>query len=157
YEQIITVSAPLSGKVLEVSAVGGEFRNEINTPLVTVADLSRVWATSDVPESVIREYHVGGAVTVELIAYPNEAFHARVTRIADTVNSETRTIKVSAEMENPGGRLRPEMFGRLRYAGRTVPAPWVPMSAVVRIGDKDFVFVEQARGKFLSTPVELGK
>ena len=34
-----------------------------------------------------------------------------LARIADTVDSETRTIKVSAELDNPGGRLRPEMYG----------------------------------------------
>jgi multidrug efflux pump subunit AcrA (membrane-fusion protein) len=91
------------------------------------------------------------------LGYPNETFRARVTRIADTVNSETRTIKVSAELDNSAGRLRPEMFGRLRYADGLAPASWVPDSAVVRIGNKDFVFVEQARGRFASSPVELGK
>ena len=156
FQQEITVTAPVSGKVLDVNVVDGEFRNEINAPMITIADLSHVWATSEVPESKIRHCRVGGTADLELIAYPNETFRARVTRIADTVNSETRTIKVSAELENSAGRLRPEMFGRLRYAGGLVATPWVPASAVVRIGDKDFVFVEQAPGRFLSTVVELG-
>lgn len=157
FDQEITVTAPVSGKVLDVNVVDGEFRNEINAPMITIADLSRVWATSEVPESNIRHCRVGGTADLELIAYPSETFRARVTRIADTVNSETRTVKVSAELENSAGRLRPEMFGRLRYAGGLVPTPWVPASAVVRIGDKDFVFVEQAPGRFLSTVVELGQ
>ena len=151
------MKAPISGKVLELSVVEGEYRNEINTPLITIADLSRVWATSEVPESKIRYCRVGGMADLQLIAYPNETFRARVTRIADTVNSETRTVKVSAELDNPGGRLRPEMFGQLRYADGLVPTPWVPDSAVVRIGDKDFVFLKQAPGRFLSSAVELGK
>ena len=128
-----------------------------HTPLITVADLSRVWATSDVPESKIRFCKVGGTADLELIAYPGQTFKGRVTRIADTVNSETRTIKVTAELANPGGRLRPEMYGRLRYADGTVPAPWIPDAAVIRSSDKEFVFVEQSRGRFRSTPVELGK
>lgn len=157
FQQHVTVTAPISGRVLEISVVGGEFRNEINTPLVTVADLSRVWATSDVPESKIRFCKIGGTADLELIAYPGQTFKGRVTRIADTVNSETRTIKVTAELDNPGGRLRPEMFGRLRYADGLVPAAWIPSGAVVRSSDKDFVFVEQSAGRFLSTPVDLGK
>lgn len=157
FQQQIVVTAPISGKVLEVSVVAGEYRNEINTPLVTIADLSRVWATSEVPESKIRYCKVGGTADLELIAYPNETFRARVTRIADTVGSETRTIKVSAEIENIGGRLRPEMFGQLRYADGLTPCPWVPDSAVVRIGDKALVFLEQGPGRFISSPVELGK
>jgi len=157
FQQQIVVNAPISGKVLEISVVGGEYRNEINTPLITIADLSRVWATSAVPESKIRFCKVGGMADLQLIAYPNETFRARVTRIADTVGSETRTIKVSAELENPGGRLRPEMFGQLRYADELKPAPWVPDSAVVRIGDRDLVFIEQGSGRFVSSPVELGR
>jgi membrane fusion protein, heavy metal efflux system len=156
FQQQIVVKAPISGKVLEVSVVEGEYRNEINTPLVTISDLSHVWATSEVPESAIRHCKVGGIVDLELIAYPKEVFHARVTRIADTVNSETRTIKVSAEMENPGGRLRPQMFGQLRYAGGTMSMPWVPEVSIVRLDGKDFVFVEKEKGRFVATPVELG-
>ena len=155
--QTVTVTSPLAGKVLEVSVVDGEFRNEISTPLMTIADLSRVWATSEVPESKIRYCRVGGAADLELIAYPGKTFRARVTRIADTVNGETRTIKVSAELDNPGGQLRPEMYGRLRSSDGTMKRPWVPGSAVVRIGEKDFVFVEKAPGRFLSTPIQLGQ
>jgi cobalt-zinc-cadmium efflux system membrane fusion protein len=94
---------------------------------------------------------------LQLIAYPNETFHARVTRIADTVDRDTRTIRVSAELDNSTGRLRPEMFGTLRYEGQLVPTPFVPDSAVVRMADKDYVFVEQAPGRFASTAVALGK
>jgi cobalt-zinc-cadmium efflux system membrane fusion protein len=157
FQQQIVVTAPISGKVLEVSVVEGEYRNEINAPLMTISDLSRVWATSEVPESEIANCRIGGIVDLELISFPNEVFHARVTRIADTVNSDTRTIKVSAELDNPGGKLRPEMFGKLHYENGTTPMPWVPTSAVVRIGSKDFVFVEQDKGHFLSTQVELGQ
>lgn len=157
FQQHVTVTAPVSGKVLDISAVDGEYRNEINTPLVTIADLSRVWVTSEVPESKIRYCKAGGTAELELIAYPNETFRARVTRIADTVNSETRTVKVNAEIENRDGRLRPEMFGRVRYAHGLVAAPWVPDSAVVRVGDRDFVFVEQSRGRFEIRNVQLAR
>jgi cobalt-zinc-cadmium efflux system membrane fusion protein len=155
-QQLVTVTAPIAGKVLELSVVEGEYRNEVNTPLITIADLSRVWATSEVPESKIRYCKIGGVAELELIAYPNETFRARVTRIADTVDRETRTIRVSAELENADGRLRPEMFGTVRYADGLVAMPWVPDAAVVRIGDKDYVFREQAPGRFVSSPVTLG-
>jgi cobalt-zinc-cadmium efflux system membrane fusion protein len=156
-DQAVTVAAPLSGKVLELSVVEGEFRTETSTPLVTIADLSRVWATSEVPESKIRYCKMGGQADLELIAYPNEKFRGHVTRIADTVNGETRTIKVSTELDNSAGRLRPEMFGQLRYADGLVPTPWAPAAAVVRVGQRDCVFVEQGTGKFVATPVEMGQ
>ncbi len=157
FQQRIVVTAPISGKIMEVSVVEGEFRNEINTPLITVTDLSRVWVTSEAPESKIRLFRVGGIAHLELIAYPGETFHARVTRIADSVDAETRTIKVNAELDNRAGKLRPDMFGSLRYAGGEAPTPWIPESAVVRLNGSDLVFVEQGPGRFLPVRVELGK
>ncbi|MEP7363785.1 MAG: efflux RND transporter periplasmic adaptor subunit [Acidobacteriota bacterium] len=157
FQQQITLTAPISGKVLAVNAVDGEFRNEITAPLVTIADLSRVWATSDVPESKIRYCKVGGMASLELIAFPNETFRAKVTRIADTVDGETRTIQVSAELDNTSGRFRPEMFGTVRYADGMTTEPWVPDAAVVRVNDQDFVFIELAPGRFRSTLVDVGK
>ena len=157
FQQRIVVTAPISGKVMEINVVEGEFRNEINTPLVTINDLSRVWVESEVPESKIRLFRLGGIAQLELIAYPNEIFRAKVTRIADSVDSETRTIKVDAEMENAGGKLRPEMFGSLRYSAGETSSPWIPDGAVVRLNGVDLVFVERSVGRFLSVPVELGK
>ncbi len=82
---------------------------------MTIADLSTVWVSSDVPESAIRFIQPGERIDVHLTAYPGETFHGRVTRIADTVDPQTRTIKVRAEMDNSHGRLRPEMFGTIRH------------------------------------------
>ena len=142
---------------MEINVVEGEFRNEINTPLITINDLSRVWVESEVPESKIRLFRLGGIAQLELIAFPNEIFRAKVTRIADSVDSETRTIKVDAEMENASGKLRPEMFGSLRYSTGETSSPWIPEGAVVRLNGVDLVFVEKSAGRFLSVPVELGK
>lgn len=157
FQQQAKIGSPISGKVLEISVVEGEYHNEINAPLFTIADLSRVWVSSEVPESAIRYFKIGGMAELELIAYPQESFHARVTRIADTVDSDTRTIKVSAELDNTSGRLRPQMFGKLKYEGSMAVATWVPEDAVVQVEGKDTVFVEQSKGRFLATTVAAGQ
>ena len=54
--------APLAGKVLELSVVPGEFRNDTSAGLMTIADLSTVWVTSQVPETYIRFVQVGERV-----------------------------------------------------------------------------------------------
>jgi cobalt-zinc-cadmium efflux system membrane fusion protein len=112
----VIVRAPIAGKVLEISVAPGEFRNDSSASLMTVADLHSVWIAAQVPESEIRHIRAGEAVEVELAAYPGEVFHARVRRIADTVDPQTRTVKVQAEIANPSGRLLPEMFGSIRHS-----------------------------------------
>ena len=91
--------------MLDLSVVPGEFRNDTNAPLMTIADLSTVWVTSQVPESYIRFVQVGERVEVSLVAYPGEVFDGRVARVADVVDPQTRTIKVHAELAEPARPL----------------------------------------------------
>ncbi len=153
----VTVRSPLGGKVLELSVVPGEFRNDTSASLMTIADLSTVWVTSQVPESYIRFVQVGERVEITLVAYPDETFEGRVSRIADTVDPQTRTVKVQAEMENRHARFRPEMFGSVHHVESTENIPVIPAAAVVQEGDHPAVFVEKTPGHFEERPVALGK
>lgn len=152
----VMVRAPISGKVLELAVAPGEYRTDTAASLMTVADLSTVWITSSVPESSIRLIEVGEPVDVVLAAYPGEAFHGRVTRIADTVDAETRTVKVQAELANPGGRFRPEMFGSIRHSHGPKPVPVIPLGAVIQTGQGAVVYRETGKGVFEKTVVTVG-
>jgi cobalt-zinc-cadmium efflux system membrane fusion protein len=92
-----------------------------------------------------------------LTAYPGETFHGRVTRIADTVDPQTRTIKVRAEMENSRGKLRPEMYGTIRHTDSMKTLPVVPVGAVLQGDGKTSVWVETARGHFQTVDVKTGE
>ena len=154
--QVIQVRAPISGKVLEINVAPGEYRNDTGTPLMTIADLSRVWIASDVPESAIRLIHVGERVTITMVAYPGEEFEGRVARIADVLDPQTRTVKVFVDMANPRGRFRPEMFATIRHAGDSRPTPVLPVAAVVQEYGHPIVFLERTPGHFVRREVVLG-
>jgi membrane fusion protein, heavy metal efflux system len=156
FDQQVVVRAPLSGKVLELSVVPGEFRNDTTAPLLTLADLSTVWVTSQVPETYIRFVQLGERVQISLVAFPGETFEGRVSRIADTVDAQTRTVKVQAELDNSHGRLRPEMYGSIHHIESTKPTPVVPAGAVIQSGEHSTVFVETAAGRFERRPVTIG-
>ena len=156
FDQQVVVRAPLSGKVLDLSVVQGEFRNDTTAPLMTIADLSTVWVASQVPESYIRFVQIGEPVEISLVAYPGEKFEGRVLRIADTVDPQTRTVKVQAELDNRGGRLRPEMYGSIHHIEATRPTPVVPAGAVIQSGDRSVVFVETSPGHFEQHAVTIG-
>ncbi len=157
FGQKVTVPAPFSGKVLEMNVAPGEYHNDTNAPVMTIADLSTVWVASDVPESAIRFIKPGERIDVTLAAYPGETFHGRVTRIADTVDPQTRTIKVRAEMDNSAGRLRPEMFATIRHTEAMRVVPVVPSGAVVQGGGKAIVWVERETGRFQPVEVKTGE
>jgi cobalt-zinc-cadmium efflux system membrane fusion protein len=157
FKQQVTVRSPLSGKVLELSVVPGEFRNDTSAPVMTIADLSTVWVSSQVPETYIRFILLHEKVEIRLVAYPDETFEGRVLQISDTVDPLTRTVKVHAEMDNSQGRFRPEMFGSIHHIESTARMPVVPASAVIEGDGRSVVFVESAPGTFQERVVALGK
>jgi cobalt-zinc-cadmium efflux system membrane fusion protein len=93
---------------------------------------------------------------VRLAAYPSEVFHARVARIADTVDPQTRTVKVQAELDNPGGRLRPEMFGTIHHVEAIAKATVVPIGAVIDDNGQSVLFVQTSPGTFERRVVQPG-
>lgn len=152
----VTVRAPIGGKVLEIAVAPGEFRNDASATLMTVADLRSVWVSAQVSESEIRHIHLGEAIEVRLAAYPDDVFRARVTRIADIVDPQTRTIKVQAEIANPAGRLLPEMFGSIRHSDGERTFLAIPAAAVVQTGGRSVVLVEDAPGSFRERTIRVG-
>ena len=157
FKQQVIVRSPLAGKVLDLSIVQGEYRNDTSAAVVTIADLRTVWVASQVPETYIRFVRLKEKVEVRLIAYPGETFEAHVSRIADTVDPQTRTVKVQAEMDNPGGRFRPEMYGSIHHVERSVPTAVLPDGAILEEGGRSTVFVESSPGTFERRAVQLGK
>lgn len=157
FRQRIVVRAPLSGKVTEMTVVAGEYRNDLSAPLLTIADLSSVWISAQVPESAIRLVKPGELFDVSLTAYPDEVFHSRVARMADALDPQTRTLKVWAELGNPGGKLRPEMFGEVRHIESYRQVPVVPARSVIQTQGKAVVYRETAPGRFEQTTVEVGR
>jgi len=157
FDQQVVVRSPLAGKVLELSVVPGEYRNDTTASVLTVADLATVWVTSQVPESYIRFVQRGEQVEINLVAYPGEVFVGHVARIADTVDPQTRTVKVQAELENGGGRFRPEMYGTIHHVESTAPTVVVPVGAVVENENESVVFVETAPGRFEQRRVTIGR
>ncbi|OLC49726.1 MAG: hypothetical protein AUH43_06955 [Acidobacteria bacterium 13_1_40CM_65_14] len=158
FQQQVVVRSPLAGKVLDLSVVPGEYRNDTTASVLTIADLGTVWVTSQVPESYIRFVQIGERVEIRLVAYPGEVFDGLVSRIADTVDPQTRTVKVQAEMDNRGGRFRPEMYGSIHHIESVAKTLVVPIGAVVENTDsRTIVFVETSPGRFEQRDVSVGK
>ncbi|MGB9604283.1 MAG: efflux RND transporter periplasmic adaptor subunit [Bryobacteraceae bacterium] len=153
----VVVRAPISGKVLEIAVAPGEYRTDTAAALMTIADLSTVWISSQVPESSIRLIEVGEPVEIELAAFPGQVFRGKVRRIADTVDPQSRTVKVQAEIKNPDGRLRPEMFGAIRHTHGSRRLPAVPVTAVMRGDSETWLYLERSPGEFERVRVECGE
>ena len=153
----LIVRSPLTGKVLDVTTATGEFRNDPNAPLMTVADLSDIWVTANVQEKDIHYVHKGDPATATFGAYPSEMFRGQVLFVADVLDTDTRTAKVRIAYPNTDGRLRPAMFAIVTLRTWDTQELTVPTTALVLVGDHTTVFVQVAPNTYEQRPVVTGE
>jgi membrane fusion protein, heavy metal efflux system len=156
---VIEVRAPVSGTIVEqnVTAAAGVKSLDNSPSLFTIADLSQVWVICDVYENDLAQVHVGDRAQIELNAYPDRKLSGRITNIGKLLDPNTRSAKVRIELSNDHGLLRPNMFATVHFQSqgsqmRTV----VPASAVLRLQDRDWVFVKGEGNQFRRKEVHSG-
>jgi membrane fusion protein, heavy metal efflux system len=153
----LIVRSPLAGKVLDILAATGEFRNDPTAPLMTVADLSDIWVTANVQEKDIHFVHRGDPAVATFAAYPTETFGGKVLFVADVLDPDTRTAKVRIAYPNHDGRLRPAMFATVTLRTWDTKELTVPTTALVLSGDKTTVFVEVSPNTYEQRRVGTGE
>jgi membrane fusion protein, heavy metal efflux system len=156
---LVELRAPVSGVIIEQNVTGSAgVRSLDNSPnLFTIADLSHVWVLCDVYENELGQVRPGDTAVAVLNAFPDHPLMARVSNISRVLDPATRTAKVRLELSNPDGLLRPGMFGTVVFtAQRTEPRAMVPASAVLRLHDRDWVFVPDGDGRFRRVEVKAG-
>jgi cobalt-zinc-cadmium efflux system membrane fusion protein len=150
--------APLDGVIVERPATPGmEVRADGGTPLVTVADLSRLWVLADVFERDVGAVAKGGKAEVRVAAWPGRVWDGNIAYVGDVVDPQSRTVKVRVEVQNPDQKLKPEMFARVTLRGvETAPVVAVPSQAVLSDGAASAVVVALGEGRFQRRTVEAG-
>ena len=153
------VVAPISGNVIDRQVGRGQFiQSGATNPLYLIGDLSTVWLIANVRETDAPLMHRGAPVEVHVLAFPGRVFKARVTYVAPSVDPNTHRLPVRAEVENPDGALKPEMFASFSIiTGGESAAPAVPEAAVVYEGDTARVWVAQDGGTIASRQIHTGR
>lgn len=155
-ETPVQVTAPRSGLVLGIHAAVGASVDPLSS-LMTIADLSQVWATFDVYEQDVAMVQVGQRLEVRSVAYPDRVFSGKIVFISPQVDQHTRTIKLRAQVENPEYALKLGMFvtGTL-YIPTAKDALLIPHAALQRIEDERVVFVQIGPETFEARDVQVG-
>lgn len=114
------IKAPLNGTVLNDYSISAGTMISPSSPILDIADLSRLKATLKIPESKIFTVKKGMPVTIRFDALPDEEFKGYVTATDQYVEPSTRTSNVEIELDNKaaGGKLRPGMFGQASITER---------------------------------------
>jgi RND family efflux transporter MFP subunit len=112
-----TLRAPFKGVVTRRNTDPGDLiRNAPasgpdSPPLFVVAELDKVRVRVALPERDAPWANVGDPATLTFLALPGESFSGKVSRIAGSLDEDTRTMVVEIDLENPAHKLLPGMFG----------------------------------------------
>jgi membrane fusion protein (multidrug efflux system) len=136
-----TVASPFAGRVADVQVVPGEYVRA-GDPLLTVSDLDPIRVEAQVLETEVGYLQPDGSASVVFAAWPDEPFQGTIRTINPLVEGETRVVRVTVEVPNPGGRVLPGMFAELSLDARRFPdRVLIPREAVVERDRRSVVFV----------------
>ncbi len=146
---MVDIAAPVAGVVTDQEVAAGSLVQAYSTPYpFTISDLSNVWVVCDVYENDLASVRIGDPAEIKLNAYPDRVFRGKVSNLLPILDPTIRTAKVRIEVENPG-MMRLGMFVTATFRGQTTEMHTiVPASAVLRMHDRDFVYVPAPGNKF---------
>jgi len=156
----IVVRAPRGGVIVERNVTPGQVVSfgQSDTPanLFVIADLSTMWVLADVYEPDVPKVRLGQVVTITPPCCPSERFDGKVTYISDSVDPQTRTVKVRAVVPNRDRMLKAEMFVSVMMDTGSSMVLAIPQSAVHVDEGQTFVLVEKEKGNYERRPVKVG-
>jgi cobalt-zinc-cadmium efflux system membrane fusion protein len=146
---MVDIIAPTSGVITDQEVTNAATVQAYSSPSpFTISDLSSIWIVCDVYENDLPNVRLGDSADITLNAYPGRPFKGKVSNIGAVLDPSIRTAKVRIEVENPG-IIRLGMFAKATFRGQTSEMHTiVPASAVLRMHDRDFVFVPAPDKKF---------
>jgi len=150
------VTASRDGTVVQRKVTVGQVIQPADT-LAEIADLNSVWLVADVPEQISGGLTVGQIVEAQIAALPGETIRGKLSFVSATVNPETRTVRARMDLANANHKYKPAMLATMTFKDPTQKREVIPVTAVVRDGDREHVFVEAGPKHFVLRAVTLGE
>ncbi len=152
----LTLRSPISGTVLMKQVFAGQYVMP-QSDLYVVADLTTVWLQAKVFQYELPHVAIGMPASVSFSSVPpTRSLTGKIVFIDPVVDETSRSVQVRIELANPGGTLRPGMFGDVSIAHAMGSGLTVPASAVIRTGERDIAFRVLSSDRFAPVAVKIG-
>lgn len=124
--------------------------------LVSDALTPYVWAYLTIYEYDLGSIKMGDHIVLETIAYPGEEFSGKIVAIDPVLDMNTRSVRARAQIDNPQGKLKPNMYGDAFIHVDLGERLAVPREAVLDTGIRKIVYIDLGKGQFKAKVVEVG-
>jgi Cu(I)/Ag(I) efflux system membrane fusion protein len=155
-KQQISIYASQDGVVSSLPVREGMFVKP-SQKVMTLADLSSVWLLAEVFERQSQWVEDGQSAEVSLSYIPGKSWDGKVEYIYPSLDPKTRTLKVRLRFDNPGERLKPNMYANVKiYGGAKENTIVIPLEGLIRTGRNERVIIDLGEGKFEARNVKAG-
>jgi len=134
-----TIKAPFDGVIGLTDVSVGDLVAS-STAIATIADMSSVTVSFEVPERVAGEVAVGEEVNATAAAIPGVTITGKLSAIDNRIDETTRTLKVRATLPNETEDIKPGMAINIAFSVAVTPRPAVPSLAIQWDRDGSFVW-----------------
>ena len=129
------VTAPFAGTITKRDIDIGDLvtagSTSSTTPLFSIANSDQVRVFVDVPQSAASQIVDGMEATVQIANAHDQPFRGHVSRTADSMDIESRTLRVEVLVPNPDHALKPGMYVQATFVvHRKTPPLEIPASAL---------------------------
>jgi len=154
----VPVRASIGGLVVEQDVSAGQLIQPGTTQCFMISDISTVWVLVNVYQKDLPYVRAGDQVTIQTDTYP-EVFHGRIAYVAASLDPSTRTLQARIETNNPGEKLKKDMYVVATVSAGTIPnAIALPDAAVLRdTENQPFVYAAASANQFGRRSVTLGE
>jgi RND family efflux transporter MFP subunit len=126
------VRAPFDSVVTQRNVDNGVLVTATSTLLFRIAKNEFLLTFIDVPQINAPSIKVGDTADLTFVQHPDKVFHGKVTRTANSLNLNTRTLLTEVDVDNKDGVLLPGMYATVTFSlPRTVTAVLIPSEALI--------------------------
>jgi RND family efflux transporter MFP subunit len=144
-ESYLRVTAPFDGRITDRYVHPGMLApGNARMPLLKLQQTTHLRLTVPVPETYVGHIVRGASVTFHIAAQPGKTYSAKISRIANALDAQNRTMMVELDAYNKDGTLAPGMYPTVDWPVSTSePLLIVPSTSVVTTTERTFVITSQ--------------
>jgi RND family efflux transporter MFP subunit len=157
------ITAPFAGVITNryedtgALVAAGTANSTQSMPVVRLAQISVLRLVLPIPESIAAQIHVGEPIKVRVQAL-NQDFVGKVSRFADSLNQQTRTMETEIDFENRDNKLIPGMYAEADVAhDEKKNVLTIPVEAVRQRGENGVVLVANPQNVVEERRVKIGQ
>jgi cobalt-zinc-cadmium efflux system membrane fusion protein len=150
----LIVRSPIAGEIVQTDITVGQYIKSDSDPIVTVADLDKIWVIARVKEKDLGTIKTNDKAEVITESDPDKPIKGIVNYIGNLMDEQTRSGEVYLECENRERILKPGMFITITFYRDLDNTIVIPSSSVLQDDQNSYVFKEIAKDLYLKQIIQ---